>query len=284
MSDTARRKAVLFLLLAVITLVLIAAALPRLEIEPAIPLPAWEESGTLPKNESPEVAVSIGTFSKAILAVIGLLALCFSGYKFLKGVPWKEILKPALLMVFLTSGALIIIFALTKVHITLNPLETEILPPVLENDAPPIGFPPAGLIRLVWIGLAVGIVLLGIWARHWRIHQTRAANLLTLEAERAMQALQTGLDLKSVIVQCYRQMSWKLQKENGIELSDTMTAREFEGLLDVKGFPHAPVHQLTRLFEVARYGVRQLDASDEREAFYCLNAIVQHGREERQPH
>ena len=99
-----------------------------------------------------------------------------------------------------------------------------------------------------------------------------------------MHALQRGLDLKNVIVDCYRQMSWALQREQGIELNETMTAREFEELLNVRGFPNAPVHQLTQLFEVARYGVRQLNASDERDAFDCLNAIVRHSREERQSH
>ena len=284
MTDDAKRKAVIFLLLTVITMVLIAASLPMLEIEPAIPLPVWEESTTLPIKDSPEVAISIGTVFKTILVVIVALVLAFSVYKFIKGVPWKEILGPALLMAALTSGGLVILFALTKVHITLMPLEPEILPPVLKNDGPPLGTPSISLIRLVWIGLAMVIILLGIWVRNWRTKQTRTRNPLELEAERAVHALQAGLDLKNVIVSCYRQMNWALQREQGIELGETMTAREFEDLLNVRGFPNDPVHQLTRLFEVARYGVRQLNASDERDAFDCLNAIVRYSREERLSH
>jgi hypothetical protein len=279
MADDAKHKAILFILLAAIAMVLIAAVLPRLKIEPGIPLPGWEESGTLPIADTPNVAISIGTFFKAILDIIVVLVLAFSVYKFIRGVPWKEILRPFTLMGSLATVALTVLFALTKIHIVLRPLEPEILPPALKSNGPPLGSPPIGLIWLVWIGLAVVIVLLGFWIRNWRTHRTRAADSLKREAKRAMQALQTGLDLKSVIVQCYRQMSWVLQREQGIELNETMTAREFERLLNVKGFPYPPVHQLTQLFEVARYGVRELNASDEQDAFRCLNAIVDHSRE-----
>ena len=96
-----------------------------------------------------------------------------------------------------------------------------------------------------------------------------------------MQALRTGRDLKNVIVHCYRQMSLALQKEQGIELEETMTAREFERLLEARGIPHDPVHQLTRLFEAARYGFEQPHPGDEQVALDCLNAIVQYSRERR---
>ena len=283
MTDEAKRKAIFFLLLTAIAVVLIAAALPRLEILPGIPLPQWEESEALPTKATPEVAISIRTYFQAILNIIVVLALGFSVYKFIRGVPWKKILGPALLMVTLASVGIAVLFALTKIRVTIMPTEAQILPPALKNDSPPLGLPSTGLIRLVWIGLAVGIILLGIWIRTWRTKPARVDETLKLEAERAMRALQTGLDLSNVIVHCYRQMSWALQREQGIELNETMTAREFEDLLDIKGFPHAPVHQLTQLFEVARYGVRQLNASDERDAFDCLDAIVRHSHEERQP-
>ncbi len=95
-----------------------------------------------------------------------------------------------------------------------------------------------------------------------------------MEAERALQALRTGSHLNDVIVRCYIQMSQALQKEQEIELEQTMTAREFEHLLEARGIPYAPVHQLTQLFEAARYGFRQLGQGDEQKAFECLNAIL----------
>jgi hypothetical protein len=98
------------------------------------------------------------------------------------------------------------------------------------------------------------------------------------EAERAIRALQTGSDIQNVIVRCYLQMSQALQKERGIKREAAMTARDFERLLEARGIPHTPVHQLTRLFEAARYGRRSSGPEEEREALDCLNAIVRHSR------
>jgi hypothetical protein len=78
-------------------------------------------------------------------------------------------------------------------------------------------------------------------------------------------------------------MSLALQKEQGIELAATMTARDFERLLEARGVPAAPVHQLTRLFEAARYGRWLPEPSDEQAAFDCLSAIVLYSRERRPP-
>jgi hypothetical protein len=78
-------------------------------------------------------------------------------------------------------------------------------------------------------------------------------------------------------------MSQALQKERGIEMEQTMTARDFESLLEARGIPRDPVHQLTQLFEGARYGHRQPGPDEEQKAFDCLNAIVQYSRATGQP-
>jgi hypothetical protein len=280
MSDDAKRKRLLFLLLAAGLMILIAAALPRLELKPGIPLPKWEGGAGPPPSESqPDVSISLSTFLKALLEVVGILVLVYSVYKLLRGVPWKEILGPALLIALLALVAIVILFALTNLLITTEPLAPEVLPPELKREGPPLGSPPAILVWLVWIGLGAMIIVLGIWASNRRTKNLRAGDLVELEAERAIQALKKGQDFKNVIVQCYQQMSAALQKERGIELEDTMTAREFEHLLEAKGLPRDPVHQLTQLFEAARYSLRQFTPADEQEAFDCLSAIVQFSRE-----
>ena len=280
MSDDAKRKRLLFLLLAASLMILIAAALPQLELKPGIPLPKWEGSAMLsPVESQPEVLIPISTLFKALLEVVGILVSIYCVYKILKGVPWKEIIGPALRIALLAVVAIVILFALANLHITSEPLAPEILPPELKPAGPPLGPPPAILIWLVWIGLGVMLIMLGIWASNRRTQNLRAGVSVETEAERAMQALQKGLDFKSVIVQCYRQMSAALQKEQGIELVDTMTAREFEHLLDAKGLPRDPVHQLTQLFEAARYSLQQFTPADEQKAFDCLSAIVQFSRE-----
>ena len=91
MTDNAKRTTLTFLLLAVIVTILIAAALPQLKLKPAIPLPTGEGgTGRLPTEDTLGVSISVNTFFKVILEVIVVLILVYSGYKFLKGVPWKE--------------------------------------------------------------------------------------------------------------------------------------------------------------------------------------------------
>ncbi len=287
MTDDLKRKSLAFLLLAAVATILLAAALPQLTLKPGIPLPDWgNDAGTIATDELRGVTISVNTLFKAIVVVIVGLVLAYIAYRFIRGRSWKEIFKesaePILMIVVLTLIVLAIIFILTRVHVTAQPVETETLPPSIKVNGPPLGLPPMNLIWLVWMGLAVVVVLLAIWVINWKIGQARAGDPLKLEAEWAVQALRTGLDLRNVIVRCYQQMSLALQKEQGIEREEGMTVREFERLLQAKGLPNAPVHQLTQLFEVARYGDRPLDAGDEQNAFDCLNAIVQYCGERKQ--
>jgi Domain of unknown function (DUF4129) len=57
-----------------------------------------------------------------------------------------------------------------------------------------------------------------------------------------------------------------------------MTAREFEALLEKRGVPSPPVHQLTRLFEMARYAAQAPGPAEEAQALDCLQAIAQYSR------
>ena len=283
MSDDAKRKGLIFLLMAASVMVLIAATLPYLELKPGIPLPKWQ-GGTMPTptDSQPDVTISVSTFFKALLEVVGIIVAVYCIYKFLKGVPWKEFVGPALRIALLAALAIVILFAFANLNITSQPLASEVLPPELKlEEGPPLGSPPAFLVWLVWIGLGVMLVVLGVWFSKRRTQDRRLGDPVTLEAEYAMQALLQGLDFRNVIVQCYRQMSAALQKEQGIELEDTMTAREFERLLEAKGLPRDPVHQLTQLFEAARYSLRQFTLVDEQTAFECLNTIVHFSREKK---
>jgi hypothetical protein len=222
----------------------------------------------------PTMSLSVNTVLVAIFEIIVIIILAYTGYKVIRGVPWKQLVGPLLITVVVASIVLLILFALFSINITSAPLPMDVPPPALEVDGPPLGPPPDILIWLVWIGLATVAVLVGIQIGNRRTRQAQARDPLRLEAERALESLRTGLDFKNVIVQCYRQMSLVLQQEQGIELEDTMTAREFERLLEARGFPAAPVHRLTQLFEAARYSLQPLTPADEQTAFDCLSVIV----------
>ena len=282
MTDDSKRKTLLFLLAAAVMLVAIAAALPQLELKSGIPLENKQDPGALPTKDAPSVLISVSTFFKALLGTIVVLMLAYGGYQLFKGVGWKGILKSLLFSNMVILPVLVILFAIANIRITVKPLEPEVLPPVLKSESPPAPL-PGDFMWLAWIGLAVVIVLLVVWLVYWRRKQTRVNSLLGREAEQALQALEAGADFKNVIVRCYRQMGLALQSDQGIERGEAMTVRDFESLLTARGFPVVPVHQLTRLFEAARYGLWQTNRADEQLAFDCLNAIVQHGREGRLP-
>ena len=158
------------------------------------------------------------------------------------------------------------------------------LPTAVPQVTSPLGPVPAVLFWLVGIGLLVSSILLGIWIFAPSARYETTIDLVGLEAEKAWQALKTGLDLKDVIIKCYRQMSLALEKEQGIERKDLMTTREFENLLEAAGVPHDPIHQLTQLFEAVRYGNWQPNPMDEQKAIHCLEAIMLYSRETKTKH
>jgi hypothetical protein len=282
MNATGKRMILFYLLAAAIAVVLIAAGLPRLVFKPGIPLPGLEGGlGALPDEPNPFIAISINTFFMAVLGLILALIVVYGAYKMILGAPWKEILRASLFIVVLTLGLMAVIMALSRVHVTTELPQVEHLPPPLRVSGPPLGPMPPFLIWLVWIFLAGVVVLLGVWLYAWRSRSSQPGDRLGWEAEQALLALNGGQDLGNVILRCYRQMSLVLQSEQGIEREEAMTAREFERLLEARGVPNPPVHQLTRLFEAARYGNWQPTADDEQNAAECLRAIVTYCR--RQP-
>jgi hypothetical protein len=279
MTADAKRMTLALFILAVAAVVLTAAAIPRMEFQPGIPLPDMGFSEAEPTPEYiPVITISFGTLIKMILGVILLAAAVYAAFKLRNMISWREILVPVFSIALAALIGLALLLSLQGVKIDFQPLAPETLPPEIAIEGPPLGPVSPNLIWMVWIGLAAGLILLGARILFWTAGRSRAEDAVAREAERAIRALHTGSDIQNVIVRCYLQMSQALQKERGIKLEATMTARDFEHLLEARGIPHAPVHQLTRLFEAARYGRRSSGPEEEREALDCLNAIVQHSR------
>lgn len=276
MTSDGKRKTLTFLLLAMIAMVMIAVTMPHLTLEAGVPFPRYKDAPkALPVEDMPVASSSNPLYFEVVLGVIVVAVLVWGGYHLLKEATWKKIPWPPLVLVIVSLVVLCVLFAQLNITITSSPFEAEASPPVVK-EGPPLGTIPTSLIWLVWVGLLGVAVLTGVWAIRRSARQTHAADPVKLEAEQAMRALEMGLGLKNVIVRCYQQMSLALQREQGIELEEAMTAREFERLLTTRGIPYAPVHQLTRLFEGARYSLRPVTPTDEQQAFECLSAIVHH--------
>ncbi len=281
MTPDLKRKTLACLAGVLILTAVIAAALPQLELKPGLPLPGSDQGAkpTLEVEPVPLVVISISDFFKAVLGILLLAVLLYTGYKLLRGTTWnwKNVLNSLLALAVIVLVLVGLLILLSRVPVTFETPKPEAPPPEVIEKGPPLGPLPPGLIWLVWLGLAAALAGLGLWLA-FRQPGRRGPDLLTLEAERALEALKAGLDLKNVIVRCYWQMAQVLQEEQGLEKQAAMTVREFERLLQARGVPPAPVHQLTQLFEAVRYGRRLSNADDERQAVDSLTAIVHYSQ------
>ena len=150
--------------------------------------------------------------------------------------------------------------------------------PVPDDELPPPAFianPPQWFIITVTATLLTLLLSAGwfIWGRRPQSREQPAA-LLADEARQAIEALQTGRDLKDAVMDCYAKMNRVLSEQRGIHRQKTMTPREFETHLAEIGLSDAHIRRLTRLFEGVRYGAAAPGRREEREAIACLNAIV----------
>ncbi len=282
MTGKAKQKALILLGLVAILTIMIAASLPRLELQPGMPLPRLEQNQVVaaPVQQQPFVSISVNKFIVILFALLLTGAMLYVGYKLLTGADWKllaSFIPPLLVISLVVLGFIFLILMLPRSDLS-APMDLR-MPTPEPLDTSPLGPVPPLLTWLVGLGLLITSLLIGAWVFLSASKPAPTLEVVGLEAEKAWQALQTGLDLKVVIIQCYRQMSLALEKEQGLERQDFMTIREFQNLLETAGAPSAPIHQLTQLFEAVRYGNWQPNPADEQKALHCLEAIMVYSRE-----
>jgi hypothetical protein len=281
MTGSTRRKTLILLGLVMIIMMIIAASLPRLELQPGMPLPRLENNQVVivPVEAGPLVSISANKFLGVFFALLLAGSMLYVFYRLLRGADWKSIAGFILRMVVISSITIGFVYLIMLLPSSGSSISMEL--PVTTTEPPvtaPLGSTPPTLFWLVGIGLLVIAVLVGVWILTSSSRRAMTIDLVGSEAEKAWQALLNGLDLKDVIIKCYRQMSLALEKEQGIKRKDFMTTGEFEILLESAGIPHDPIHQLTRLFEAVRYGNWQPNPVDEQKAIQCLEAIMLHSR------
>jgi len=281
MTGSTKRKTLILLGLVMIITVMIAASLSQLQLRPGMPLPSVNNSQVVisPDVQEVPVAFPISEVLKVLFALVLAVAMLYAMYRIIRSLGWVNVRSyiQTIIVIILIAGS--IIFLIMLLPKTQDPLAMELPAPTqMSPVTSPLGPVPALLLWLVGVALLVSSILLGIWI-FVPSRQETTIDLLGLEAEKARQALMTGLDLKEVIIACYRQMSFAVEKEQGIERKDFMTTREFEDLLEAAGMPHTPIHQLTQLFEAVRYGNWQPNPMDEQKAIHCLQAIVLYSRD-----
>lgn len=286
MTSSSKRKLLIFLLLFTAALALVAASLPGLEFKRGLPQP-YMEGGQIILQDAPGApALEYGVNEFVLQALLAVLAvgLVLMALRSARGVGWRELVRGQSRFI----GGLLIFAALLSVAVYMLPSSPEILVEPLEIPPPPplvmapLGAPPVSLVWLVGALLGICALLIAVWLVRSRHAPQPALVRLGNEADKARQALLTGMSLREVILECYHQMSRVLQEENGIERQAYMTTGDFERLLAAEGFPAGPIHQLTRLFDAVRYGRWQPGPGDEQQAIDCLEAITRYSKETRQ--
>lgn len=277
MIGSAKRRTLLIFGLVILIVGIIAASLPQLKLQPGMPLPSFERNQVevQPAGSEPSAVMPVNTFFSVFFAVLLAVALVYILYKLIRGDRWKEMagfIRVIVIIGLIFAGILFLILQLPSSGQTISAENLVPTPePVVTS---PLGAVPPALIWLAGIGLLLIAILVGVWIATSASRRKKPIDLVGLEAEKAWRALKTGLDLKDVIIKCYRQMSLAVKEDQGLERKDFMTTGDFEELLEAAGIPHDPIHQLTRLFEAVRYGNWQPNPSDEQKAIHCLEDII----------
>ena len=259
-------------------LVLLAGSLSNLQLRPGAPFPGASDSGPLsiqpsPGRPAPEFLTLPLLQGMLAVAMVLLAALLVARLVALPNP--KVILGLALAMLLLlTLGWILSQLAVDGAVSGLPDQTSAGSVPVTGYRVTPLGQPPDFLLPLVAVILGLGFVLLALTYAGGRMRRTRGRNLLQGDAERAVADLRQGRAVGGVVIRCYGNMCRSLQEARGIDRDRALTVEEFETQLVVRGFPENPIHQLTQLFEKARYGSEQMSDEDERLAMESLGEIV----------
>lgn len=284
MSQNTRRITLLFLVGTMVSLILLSGSLSNLQLHAGAPFPGAGDFGSETGffiTPSSGNAYSL-TLLKGIFALIFLILMVYMTARFISLVNIKWLIRLFSVM----SAMLVLIILISRIPVTPStprPSETGLNPisPSFEYPVSPLGQPPGGLILFVLMAfiVAVGLLVFKVWEIWFK--KAGMTKQILHEAESAMSDIKSGENLRNVIFRCYLQMTHAIQEERRIERDYSMTVREFEDWLEAKGFPIVPIHQLTHLFEKARYGTELTMKEDEKIAVESLDEIIRFCRSER---
>ncbi len=277
MAGNEKRNALIIVFLVVVAVVIVAVSLPVLELQPGLPPPEIENNQVKVTYNSGVYAetIPVNRFIMILVCLVAAGAFLYSVIKVLRGASWRDVLSFLISMVFIVliiGGLLLAILALP--HST-SPVQTQLVVPTPQpRVTAPLGPVPPILLWIVGGCLLISGIMLIIWVIRIARKKPGATDLIAREAEKARQRILLGVGLKDVIIQCYRQMGDVLREDRGIARKETMTTLEFEESLITAGFSPEPVHELTRMFNAARYGNWQPSPDDEEKAIRCFEDIT----------
>jgi hypothetical protein len=277
-----RKRLLLFVLsIVIVAMLLLSAGLSELVFLPGQPIPlGYSPMGLWGMFDRPWQVKLFETVFR-VLIFIAVLILPFSIIYFLVS---REARKRILLDFLRLLPILVIVYVLAQ---RMQPGASSLdqgLPPALpdaSSEAPLVDVDavlPGWFFGVTSVGLAllVATVLVGLGWFVWR-RRRRDSSLeqLAQQAEEAIDAIQTGADLRDTVMRCYYEMSRVLRQQRGIRRHQAMTPREFSAFLEEAGLPSEAVRRLTKLFEQVRYGAKALSQGEEAQALASLKTIVE---------
>jgi len=274
-----KRFRLLFLTVALVSLMLLAISLSNLQLQPGTPFPSGGDSENTVQSAPSLPPIQTYSFPvlQGILALISIILVLYVSARLIAFafVNIKKVVPVVLAIIVL----LIIVYLLPGV--TPNPTSnfaseySEVpTPSSIHFPVAPLGEPPQLLIQFVTVGIVFGGGLIAIMMMKRWLTPTKIEDELLQDAKEAVKALQDGMDFENVIIRCYLNMAHSIQKERDLVRNYSMTVQEFEHWLIELGFPTIPLQQVTSLFEKVRYGKKQIDDLDEQVAIQSLNEVI----------
>lgn len=153
------------------------------------------------------------------------------------------------------------------------------------SEVSTVEFQPPKLSNLFLLFISLAVILFFgfiVWMIFlWQRSEPPEMHIQPLEeigeaARLALDELDTGVDERDAVVQCYARMSEVVMHSIHVERGASRTASEFAARLEVLGLPREATHRLTRLFEAARYSANSSRPLEIQEAKACLVEIARY--------
>jgi len=278
MKPLSRRQALILLSISLFGMLLFSMALPNLKLLAGRPIPGAQEIFEFePETVSPHPSTH-STIPQPIL-ILGMAIFALVFLFLVIDLAKKVKIKVILLCLAGLAALELILFLLYQVGTpageTAAPASVTLATPKPEHfTVQPLGNPPESFTRWIIAVVALLAVALLVWMFIMAVRPRLTRNNdLNRSTAAAIKALEDGQDLSDVILRCYKEMSDFLNNSRGIEREESLTPREFEVALLELGLPARPVHEITRLFELVRYGEKPLGEVDRENAIASLREI-----------
>jgi hypothetical protein len=287
-QNQTRHLTLLVAVLAIAALFLLASSLNNLEIGPGERLILPTQQEVVPEiygrhHWDGAVFFRILIFLALTLFLVSLVVVIRSAEN------RKRAIKLIVQNMLMLAGFVLMIALLSNIY---NPeVEDEdttpagtffLIPPPTTTDeqepAKPVEYSPppqpSGLIFIITLLLILAAGASAYW--FWRLKHPQKQQLHKI-ARKALDdlAMSGSRDWQDIVIRCYADMSSTVSQRMELQRNKSMTPAEFSSRLEKAGLPSKPVHNLTHLFEKARYGSQQSSTGDVQEAMACLSAILQ---------